>query len=126
MAPYSVSNSYSGKSGKMSPSTPTAAASAQSTASSAAGAASAAQATADAAYNTNDFALIYTPNNSTTITASARRDTFNIVGESGVVAYANSSTKTITIAGTPGAQGLTVDYGFVADPLYYAIDYGTL
>jgi hypothetical protein len=104
----------------------TAAATAQSTASSAAGAASAAQATADAAYNTNDFALIYTPNNTTTITASARRDTFNIVGESGVVAYANSSTKTITIAGTPGAQGLTVDYGFVADPLYYAIDYGTL
>lgn len=104
----------------------TAAATAQSTASSAAGAASAAQATADAAYNTNDFALIYTPNNTTTITASARRDTFNIVGESGVVAYANSSTKTITIAGTPGAQGLTVDYGYVADPLYYAIDYGTL
>jgi len=104
----------------------TAAATAQSTASSAAGAASAAQATADAAYNTNDFALIYTPNNATTVTASARRDTFNIVGESGVVAYANSSTKTITIAGTPGAQGLTVDYGFVADPLYYAIDYGTL
>jgi len=104
----------------------TAAATAQSTASSAAGAASAAQATADAAYNTNDFALIYTPNNATTITASARRDTFNIVGESGVVAYANSSTKTITVAGTPGAQGLTVDYGFVADPLYYAIDYGTL
>jgi len=104
----------------------TAAATAQSTASSAAGAASAAQATADAAYNTNDFALIYTPNNATTVTASARRDTFNIVGESGVVAYANSSTKTITVAGTPGAQGLTVDYGFVADPLYYAIDYGTL
>ena len=100
--------------------------SAQSTASSAAGAASAAQATADAAYNTNDFALIYTPNNTTTITASARRDTFNIVGESGVVAYANSSTKTITIAGTPGAQGLTVDYGFVADPTYYSIDYGSL
>jgi len=104
----------------------TAAATAQSTASSAAGAAAAAQSTADSAYNTNDFAVIYTPNNSTSATASSRRDTLNIVGESGVVAYANSSTKTITIAGTPGAQGLTVDYGYVADPLYYAIDYGTL
>jgi len=104
----------------------TAAATAQSTASSAAGAAAAAQATADAAYNTYDFASIYTPNNATTVTASNRNDTLTIVGESGIVAYANSSTKTITIAGTPGAQGLTVDYGFVADPLYYAIDYGTL
>jgi hypothetical protein len=104
----------------------TAAATAQSTASSAAGAAAAAQSTADSAYNTNDFAVIYTPNNSTSATASGRRDTLNIVGESGVVAYANSSTKTITIAGTPGAQGLTVDYGYVADSLYYAIDYGTL
>jgi hypothetical protein len=99
---------------------------AQSTASSAASAAAAAQSTADAAYNTNDFASIYTPNNTTTITASARRDTFTIVGESGVAVSSNSGTKTITVAGTPGAQGLTVDYGFVADPLYYAIDYGTL
>jgi len=104
----------------------TAAASAQSTASSAASAAAAAQSTADAAYNTNDFASIYTPNNTTTITASARNDTFTIVGESGVAVWGNSGTKTIAIAGTPGAQGLTVDYGFVADPLYYAIDYGTL
>ena len=99
---------------------------AQSTASSAAGAALAAQSTADAAYNTNDFASIYTPNNATTVTASARRDTFNIVGEAGVAVWSNAGTKTITIAGTPGAQGMTVDYGYVADPLYYAIDYGTL
>ena len=99
---------------------------AQSTASSAASAAAAAQSTADAAYNTNDFASIYTPNNSVTVTASARNDTFTIVGESGVAVWGNSGTKTIAIAGTPGAQGLTVDYGFVADPLYYAIDYGTL
>jgi len=88
--------------------------------------ASSAQSTADAAYNTSDFALIYTPNNATTVTASARRDTFNIVGESGVAVWGNATTKTIAIAGTPGAQGMTVDYGFVADPLYYAIDYGTL
>jgi hypothetical protein len=99
---------------------------AQSTASSAAGAASSAQSTADAAYNTNDFAVVYTPNNSTSITASSRRDTFNIVGESGIIAYANATTKTVTIAGTPGAQGLTVDYGFVYDSIYYSIDYGTL
>jgi hypothetical protein len=99
---------------------------AQSTASSAASAAAAAQSTADAAYNTNDFASIYTPNNSVTVTASARNDTFTIVGESGVAVWGNSGTKTIAIAGTPGAQGMTVDYGFVADPLYYAIDYGTL
>ena len=99
---------------------------AQSTASSAASAAAAAQSTADAAYNTNDFASIYTPNNSVTVTASTRNDTFTIVGESGVAVWGNSGTKTIAIAGTPGAQGMTVDYGFVADPLYYAIDYGTL
>jgi len=99
---------------------------AQSTASSAAAAASSAQSTADAAYNTYDFASIYTPNNSITISASNRSDTLTIVGESGVAVWAKSGTKTIAIAGTPGAQGMTVDYGFVADPLYYAIDYGTL
>jgi len=99
---------------------------AQSTASSAAAAASSAQSTADAAYNTYDFASIYTPNNSITVSASNRSDTLTIVGESGVAVWAKSGTKTIAIAGTPGAQGMTVDYGFVADPLYYAIDYGTL
>ena len=50
----------------------------------------------------------------------------NFVGESGVVVLANSITKTITFAGTPGAQGLTVDYGFVYDSINYSIDYGTL
>lgn len=85
-----------------------------------------AQSTATAAYNTYDIASIYTPNNATTVSATGRSDTVNFVGESGVVVYANSSTKTITVAGTPGAQGLTVDYGFVADPIYYSIDYGSL
>jgi hypothetical protein len=38
----------------------------------------------------------------------------------------NSSINQITIAAQPGAQGLTVDYGFVAEPVFYALDYGTL
>ena len=72
------------------------------------------------------FGIIYTANNNTFANAAAANSQVNFVGESGVVVFANSVTKTITVAGTPGAQGLTVDYGFVADPLYYAIDYGTL
>ena len=72
------------------------------------------------------FGIIYTANNNTFANAAAANSQVNFVGESGVVVFANAITKTITFAGTPGAQGLTVDYGFVADPLYYAIDYGTL
>ena len=72
------------------------------------------------------FGIIYTANNNTYANAAAANSQVNFVGESGVVVFANSVTKTITVAGTPGAQGLTVDYGFVADPLNYAIDYGTL
>ena len=74
----------------------------------------------------NSFGIIYTANNNTFANAAAANSQVNFVGESGVVVFANAITKTITFAGTPGAQGLTVDYGFVADPLYYAIDYGTL
>ena len=74
----------------------------------------------------NSFGVIYTANNNTYANAAAANSQVNFVGESGVVVFANSVTKTITVAGTPGAQGLTVDYGFVADPLNYAIDYGTL
>ena len=72
------------------------------------------------------FGIIYTANNNTFANAAAANSQVNFVGESGTVVFANAITKTITFAGTPGAQGLTVDYGFVADPLYYAIDYGTL
>ena len=72
------------------------------------------------------FGIIYTANNNTFANAAAANSQVNFVGESGIVVFANAVTKTITFAGTPGAQGLTVDYGFVADPLYYAIDYGTL
>jgi len=72
------------------------------------------------------FGVIYTPNNSTYANATTANDTVRFVGESGVVVFANSVTKTITVAAQPGAQGLTVDYGFVAEPLYYSLDYGTL
>ena len=108
----------------------TAAASAQSTASSAAGAAASAQSTADSAYNTYDIASIYTPNNSTSVSATGRSDTVNLVGTAGIYIFSNTATKTITVAGgiqsLPGAQGMTVDYGYVSEAVYYAIDYGTL
>jgi len=72
------------------------------------------------------FGIIYTANNNTFANATTANAQVNFVGESGVVVFANSVTKTITVAGTPGAQGLTVDYGFVNDPIYYSIDYGSL
>jgi hypothetical protein len=72
------------------------------------------------------FGVIYTPNNSVYANATSANDQINFVGESGTVVFANSITKTITIAGTPGAQGLTVDYGFVYEALNYNIDFGTI
>ena len=72
------------------------------------------------------FGIIYTANNNTYANATAANSQVNFVGESGVVVFANSTTKTITVAGTPGVQGLTVDYGFVYDSINYSIDYGTL
>ena len=72
------------------------------------------------------FGIIYTANNNTFANATTANAQVNFVGESGTVVYANAITKTITVAGTPGAQGLTVDYGFVNDPIYYSIDYGSL
>ena len=104
--------------------------SAQSTATSAQGTASSAQSTADAAYYTYDIASIYTPNNSTSVSATGRSDTVNLVGTAGIYIFSNTATKTITVAGgiqsLPGAQGMTVDYGYVSEAVYYAIDYGTL
>jgi hypothetical protein len=92
--------------------------------------ASSAQSTADAAYNTYDIASIYTPNNSTSVSATGRSDTVNLVGTAGIYIFSNTATKTITVAGgiqsLPGAQGMTVDYGYVSEAVYYAIDYGTL
>jgi hypothetical protein len=72
------------------------------------------------------FGIIYTANNNTYANAAAANSQVNFVGESGVVVFANSTTKTITVAGTPGAQGLTVDYGFVYESINFSIDYGTL
>ena len=72
------------------------------------------------------FGVIYTSNNSVYANATSANDQINFVGESGTVVFANSITKTITFAGTPGAQGLTIDYGFVYQSLDYSIDYGTL
>ena len=72
------------------------------------------------------FGQIFTSNNSVYANATSANDKVTFVGESGVYVFANSTTKTITVAGTPGAQGLTVDYGFVTEAVYYSVDYGTL
>ena len=72
------------------------------------------------------FGQIFTPNNSTYANATSANDKVTFSGESGVYVFANSTTKTITVAGTPGAQGLTVDYGFVSEAIFYSVDYGTL
>jgi hypothetical protein len=74
----------------------------------------------------NSFGVIYTANNNTYANAATANAQLNFVGESGVYVFANSITKTITVAGTPGAQGLTVDYGYVYETIYYAVDYGTI
>ena len=74
----------------------------------------------------NSFGVIYTANNNTYANAATANAQLNFVGESGVYVFANTTTKTITVAATPGAQGLTVDYGYVYEPIYYAVDYGTL
>ena len=65
-------------------------------------------------------------NTATALVANTSNTRLTIVGESGIVVAMNSSINQITIAAQPGAQGLTVDYGFVAEPVYYALDYGTL
>ena len=72
------------------------------------------------------FGQIFTPNNSVYANATSANDKVTFSGESGVYVFANSTTKTITVAGTPGAQGLTVDYGFVSEAIFYSVDYGTL
>jgi hypothetical protein len=72
------------------------------------------------------FGQIFTPNNSVYANATSANDKVSFTGESGVYVFANSTTKTITVAGTPGAQGMTVDYGFVSEAIFYSVDYGTL
>ena len=72
----------------------------------------------------NSFATI--SNTATALVANTSNTRLTIVGESGIVVAMNSSINQITIAAQPGAQGLTVDYGFVSEPVFFALDYGTL
>jgi hypothetical protein len=74
----------------------------------------------------NSFGRIYTSNNSTFANATVSTDQITFTGVDGVSVVANSTAKTITFAGTPGAQGLTVDYGLVTESIVYSLDYGTL
>ena len=76
------------------------------------------------------FGQIFTPNNSVYANATSANDKVTFAGEAGIFVYSNSITKTVTFAGgiqsLPGAQGMTVDYGFVTEAVFYNIDYGTL
>jgi hypothetical protein len=76
------------------------------------------------------FGQIFTSNNSAYANASSANDKVIFAGESGIFVYANTITKTVTFAGgiqsLPGANGMTVDYGFVTEAIFYNIDYGTL
>jgi hypothetical protein len=74
----------------------------------------------------NGFGVIFTSNNSTFANAITSNDTVTFSGVNGVAVAANATTKVITFAGTPGAQGLTVDYGFVTESIVFSLDYGEL
>ena len=74
----------------------------------------------------NSFGVIYTSNNATFANATVSTDQITFAGVDGVSVAANATTKVITFAGTPGAQGLTVDYGLVTESVIYSLDYGTL
>jgi hypothetical protein len=74
----------------------------------------------------NSFGVIYTANNNqyaNSLTANAQ---VNFIGVAGVSVFANAITNTVTFAGSPGVQGLTVDYGFVYQTLDYTVDYGSI
>ena len=74
--------------------------------------------------STNSFGTILA--NGVSIIADQANEQVEFVGESGIYTYANTTTNKVVIAGTPGAQGLTVDYGWVTEAINYSIDYGTL
>ena len=74
----------------------------------------------------NSFGRIYTSNNTTFANATISTDQITFTGVDGVSVAANAITKVVTFAGTPGAQGLTVDYGLVTESIAYSLDYGTL
>jgi len=76
------------------------------------------------------FGQIFTSNNSTYANAASANDKVTFVGEAGIFVYSNATTKTVTFAGgiqsLPGANGMTVDYGYVTEAIFYNIDYGTI
>jgi hypothetical protein len=74
--------------------------------------------------STNSFGTILA--NGVSIIADQANEQVEFVGESGIFIGANTTTNKVVIAGTPGAQGLTVDYGWVTESINYSIDYGTL
>lgn len=82
--------------------------------------------TSAAAASGNSFGIIYTSNNSVFANSSNSNDQITFTGVNGVAVEANATTKVITFAGTPGAQGLTIDYGSVTESIAYSLDYGTL
>jgi hypothetical protein len=66
-------------------------------------------------------------NTATALVANTSNTRLTIVGESGIAVAMNSTINQITVAANYiGAQGLTVDYGYVTEPAYYGFDYGYL
>jgi hypothetical protein len=75
--------------------------------------------------SSNSFATI--SNTEIDLVANTNNTRLTIVGESGIAIAMNSSINQITVAANYiGAQGLTVDYGFVYEPTNFGFDYGTL
>lgn len=74
----------------------------------------------------NSFGVIYTANNNQYAKSATANAQINFTGVAGVSVFANAITNTVTFAGSPGAQGLTVDYGFVYQTLDYIVDYGSI
>ena len=74
----------------------------------------------------NSFGVIYTANNNQYAKSATANAQINFTGVAGVSVFANAITNTVTFAGSPGVQGLTVDYGFVYETLDYTVDYGSI
>mgnify|MGYP003349482444 CR=1 FL=1 len=75
--------------------------------------------------SSNSFATI--SNTATSLVANTSNTRLTIVGESGIAVAMNTAINQITVAANYiGAQGLTVDYGYVTEPTYYGFDYGYL
>lgn len=74
------------------------------------------------------YGNIYTPNNDQFSNAASATSQINFVGANGIEVLANGNVipNTITFRVTPGLTGLSVDYGFIIDPVVDSIDYGSL